>query len=339
MTAAVRKPTEAFNPFGELPEDFLRFVSRENEGGMGKWNYFGDNWAKIVKGKPEYYLANQGTLLLTHLTERIARRWAPVRTLCEGGPSDVEDIITARTVPLVRAMQHRGLEEFIANDIDPEATRKTAELVRELTDVKVTERVQDLFKGEVTLEVDRKPKALIILGSTIMGLRGGIEADGRKTAREAFKNVAAGLQPGDHLGFDFDTEQREERLRPAYNGALNEDFCTRFLHVLQEQFGDQIEGNFDPCVWRHESVTIPHPSEHYTQQAHTVRPLRDQDFTFMGRHIQISSGDEPFVAQNSFKFLPSALVEDVYEATGIEPDILRQDNNPMAMALLTHRHP
>ncbi len=315
----------------QLSIDAVALFSKTRSGHMGLWQYQeplyeGDPaggsalWAKFIKNSRTYYPYTGDIELIANSSNMLFEVLKGVSSLVELGPGSKEAILNKTLSVLSQTPQNT---KYIAADCDLATALQAADLVNELTGrVTKAELVDGL--DIKTLRHDH-PLAIMILGSTITNLEGSIGQPYHLSLQKMVQALRSSLRSGDKIIATFDTNVDEASLLEVYGHEFQKRFGESAIHLIAREC--EIEGNFDPQMWRYKTIFTPETR----QISHCVYPLVDQAFALSGHKFFIPA-NELLVMNNSYKYRPSD-VELAFRSSGLNAQTLRQSNNRMAMII------
>jgi L-histidine N-alpha-methyltransferase len=212
-----------------------------------KWLYDerGSQLFDDITRLPEYYPTRREREILEARAQDIARL-SGVDTLIELGSGTSE-----KTRLLLNALQAHGtLERFVPFDVSEAFLRRSAAaLALEYPRLRVHAVV-----GDFEHHLGHLPRG----GRRLVAFLGGTIGNFKPSQRgDFFRQVAAGLEPGDGLLLGTDLLKCRERLFAAYNDAagVTAEFNRNVLRVLNHELG----ADFDPQAFEH---LAPFDEEH-----------------------------------------------------------------------------
>jgi L-histidine N-alpha-methyltransferase len=204
-----------------------------------KWFYDdrGSELFDAITRLPEYYpTRTERSILLEHAVDVAERTRAD--TLVELGSGTSE-----KTRVLLDALAKEGtLTRFVPFDVSEATLRASAaQIAREYPGVAVHAVVGDFERHLGELPTDGR-RLVAFLGGTI----GNLDPTGRAAF---YREVAAGLAPGDALLLGTDLVKDLDRLVAAYDDAagVTAEFNRNVLHVINRE----LDANFVPEAFAH----------------------------------------------------------------------------------------
>ncbi|MFP5373107.1 MAG: L-histidine N(alpha)-methyltransferase [Actinomycetes bacterium] len=196
-----------------------------------------------ITALPEYYPTRTERGILAERAGEIARA-SGADTLVELGSGS-----SAKTRLLLDGLRDAGhLRRYVPVDVSPTALTQAMEVLAEDYPGLVLHGVVADFEAHLDRLPDGGRRLVAFLGSTIGNLT---PAERARFLRE----VAEGLEPGDHLLLGTDLVKDPERLVRAYDDAagVTAEFNRNVLRVLDRSLG----ADLDPADFAHVAVWDP----------------------------------------------------------------------------------
>lgn len=245
---------------------------------------------------PEYYPTRAERVILEQRATEIATRTA-ADTLVELGSGTSE-----KTRVLLDALAAAGtLRRFVPFDVDATTLVEASNAIASEYGITVHAVV-----GDFERHLDRIPRGgtrvIAFLGSTIGNLT--------PTARARFlADIAAGMEPGDHLLLGTDLVKEEARLVAAYDDTqgVTAAFNRNVLHVVNRA----LDADFDPEGFAH--VARWNAAEEWIEM--WLRADTAQTVTVRGLGVTVPFADgEAMRTEISAKFRPERVEEELRAA-------------------------
>lgn len=269
---------------------------------------------------PKYFYDERGSLLFDRICD--TREYYPTRleaALLEASAADIVQRArpghlfelgsgtSRKTRALLRACQDLGLQpEYWPLDVSGEILEQTAVALRTAYPwLTVNPLVGDYSGGLGNLPVMRGSVLCLFLGGTIGNFP-------ERDAEDFLRDLAAQLNPGDHLLVGFDRVKDPSALEAAYNDGegLTAEFNRNMLNVVNRELGADFEpGDFDHhAVFNQEEARI----EMYL----VARSDMTARLPAVGETLSLSAG-ERILTEISRKFTRESL-ETLLAAGGFE---------------------
>ena len=225
-----------------LEDDARRGLTATPKDIPPKW-FYDDRGSALfdeITRLPEYYPTRAERAILRARASEIVER-ADCDTLVELGSGTSE-----KTRALLDAMRDAGtLTRFVPFDVSKQTLHDAAAAIeREYPGVDVQPVV-----GDFTVDLDTIPKS----GRRLIAFLGGTIGNLLPDARSAFlRDVAAMMQPGDHLLLGTDLVKTLDRLVAAYDDdqGVTAEFNKNVLRVMNRE----LAASFDPDNFEHVAV-------------------------------------------------------------------------------------
>lgn len=316
--------------------DILNFLEKKIQGHMEKWEYGhscfeGDLaggatfWNELVNNPYQYYPVEVEYKLIKKFLSltKTAASLLPIKSVVELGPGNI-CAIQHKTIPFIKKCTNTSA--YIAIDIEEEQAREAvAHIVKNAgKNLKARAIIQD-FNSYPLRPIRLEPTAFIMWGCTFGNIPSIRKENILPFICKKILHISQTLAAGDILFLTFDTEDREKVILRAYNQPLLSKCFLSPLHRLTRD--GYVSGDFDPHLWRHESIWIPESR----QCAHTIYPTRDQNFLLGNHEFKIAKG-ERFVTNNSYKIKPDTMIA-AAESIGLSTEVVQHGS----MAILVAR--
>ena len=291
------------NTFGE---DVRKGLLAENKFLLPKYFYDskGSFYFEKICETPEYYLTRTEAAILKKYCGEIAEINADKNVLVELGSG-----ASIKTKFIINAfLLNYGNLEYIPIDVSDiliESSQKLTDVFEKLSITGIHSEYED---GLTLLnEINRKPKLIIFLGSSI----GNFSSD---DAVSFLKFISGSMNADDRLFVGFDLKKDESILNAAYNDK--EGYTAKFNLNLLTRINNELDADFNLENFRH--VAFFNDSQNRVEMH--IESLQDQDVFIRAIETKIHfKKGERIHTENSYKFTDE-MINDLAQRSGLIAD-------------------
>lgn len=266
-----------------------------------KWFYDarGSELFDAITELDEYYPTRTERQLIADHADEIAALTG-TETLIELGSGSSD-----KTRLLIGAMRAADtpLQHYVPLDVSPSALQGAVQRLREQNSGLTVDGVVADFTGDLAPLPGPGPRTVAFLGGTV----GNLDPAARK---RFLHNVAAALEPGEHLLLGAGVVTEPETMRRAYDDAagITAQFNQNVLRVVNRELG----ADFDVDAYRH--VALWNPDDEWIEMR--LRAIRPAQVRIPGAGLTIDIADgEEILTEISAKFRPAALSAELADAS------------------------